>query len=65
MEVSPALHPVSFWDERVRLGLDRPGRGDLENRAPGPGVASIPLSLSDIEWTSPSLPIPLVFGANG
>jgi hypothetical protein len=45
--------------------LDRPGRDDPENRAPGPGIASVPLSLWDIEWTSHALPIPLVFGTNG
>jgi hypothetical protein len=64
MDVSLAPRPAYSWDERVRLGLDRPRWGDPENRAPGPGVASVLLSLSDIEWTSPSLPIPLVFGMN-
>ena len=49
----------------MRLGLDRPGRDDPENRAPGSGFASVLLSLCDIERTSSALSIPLVFEPNG
>jgi hypothetical protein len=49
----------------VGFRLGHPGRVGPQNRAPRPGIVSIPLSLWDIEWTSHALPIPLVFGTNG
>jgi hypothetical protein len=49
----------------MRLDPGHSGRVGPQNRAPRPGIASVLLSLLDIEWTSTSLSVPLIFGTNG